>query len=364
MGYHMLASGNCEGESIQTRADCNAAARFLGLADTSSIADGQTGVTFDPPWCYYESNSLKFNPGLNTGPCTAFDRCLCHGIPPPSTPPPPPPPRGTAIEVTAGAQWCTLTSHTAEYPDADQCVTDGIGVDHGNNERCTMLVNQAAILFAPVFETENRFDYITIYDENGYSRGQYSGGSSAWPAEGVPMGAGSTFTWRTDGSVTNGGFIICSRFMTPPNTPPAPPPPPVSPSPASPPASPSPLSPPNNPGVVLDQDGNAALSEEAQDAVAALPAIIGVSVAVAVVALGAIAFAIIMLRRRKRRGSNTTTIVKSVSVTTIANPISQSPTGHAVSPNEIEVGGMKNYPTTSGYPAVSLTLTEDDESKI
>ena len=176
------------------------------------------------------------------------------------------------------------------------------------------------------------------------------------------MRAGSTFTWRTDGLVTNGGFIICSRFMTPPNTPPAPPPPPVSPSPASPPASPSPLSPPNNPGVVLDQDGNAALSEEAQDAVAALPAIIGVSVAVAVVALGAIAFAIIMLRRRKRRG--TTTIVKSVSVTTIANPISQSPTGHAVSPNEIEVGGMKNYPTTSGYPAVSVTLTEDDESKI
>ena len=45
MGYHMLDSGNCEGESIQTRADCNAAARFLGLADTSSIADGQTGVT-------------------------------------------------------------------------------------------------------------------------------------------------------------------------------------------------------------------------------------------------------------------------------------------------------------------------------
>ena len=70
-------------------------------------------------------------------------------------------------------------------------------------------------------------------------------------------------------------------------------------------------------------------------------------------------------RRKKRRGSNTTTIVKSVSVTTIANPISQSPTGHAVSPNEIEVGGMKeNYPTTSGYPAVSVTLTEDDESKI
>ena len=225
-----------------------------------------------------------------------------------------------------------------------------------------MLVNQAAILFAPVFDTENRYDYITIYDENGYSRGQYDGGSSEWPAEGVPMRAGSTFTWRSDSSVTNGGFIICSRFMTPPNTPPAPPPPPVSPSPASPPASPSPLSPPNNPGVVLDQDGNAALSEEAQDAVAALPAIIGVSVAVAVVALGAIAFAIIMLRRRKRRG--TTTIVKSVSVTTIANPISQSPTGHAVSPNEIEVGGMKNYPTTSGYPAVSLTLTEDDESKI
>ena len=124
--------------------------------------------------------------------------------------------------MTAGAQWCTLTSHTAEYPDADQCVTDGIGVPHGNNERCTMLVNQAAILFAPVFDTENRYDYITIYDENGYSRGQYSGGSSAWPAEGVPMGAGSTFTWRTDGSVTNGGFIICSRFMTPPNAPPAP----------------------------------------------------------------------------------------------------------------------------------------------
>ena len=41
--------------------------------------DGEKGVDYDPPYCYYEGGSLKFNEfGTNIGPCTAIDKCLCR----------------------------------------------------------------------------------------------------------------------------------------------------------------------------------------------------------------------------------------------------------------------------------------------
>ena len=43
------------------------------------IDDGQNGVTYAPPFCYFEGESLKFNNwGTNTGPCTTSDQCICR----------------------------------------------------------------------------------------------------------------------------------------------------------------------------------------------------------------------------------------------------------------------------------------------
>jgi hypothetical protein len=35
------------------------------------------GVSYDPKFCYWENEQLKFNQGRNTGSCSSWDRCLC-----------------------------------------------------------------------------------------------------------------------------------------------------------------------------------------------------------------------------------------------------------------------------------------------
>ena len=58
--------------------ECETAAQELGLSDTTVVDDGQNGVSYDPPYCYFEGGSLKFNfLGTNTGSCTTSDNCLC-----------------------------------------------------------------------------------------------------------------------------------------------------------------------------------------------------------------------------------------------------------------------------------------------
>ena len=69
--------------------ECSAAAAALGLSDTTAASDGQpNGVGYDPPYCYFESNSLKFNAGANTGSCTSIDQCVCSTSAAPPSPPP------------------------------------------------------------------------------------------------------------------------------------------------------------------------------------------------------------------------------------------------------------------------------------
>ena len=71
----------CEGNgavSIKTLADCSAAGAALGLSDKTAVDDGQNGESYDPPYCYFEGGSLKFNSaGTNTGDCTDKDTCVC-----------------------------------------------------------------------------------------------------------------------------------------------------------------------------------------------------------------------------------------------------------------------------------------------
>ena len=68
--------------NIMTASDCELAAWQLNLADKTVTDDGQNdGENFDPPYCYFEGNSLKFNKrGKNTGPCTTDDKCVCIAL--------------------------------------------------------------------------------------------------------------------------------------------------------------------------------------------------------------------------------------------------------------------------------------------
>ena len=71
---------------IKTLAECEAAAQYLGLNDTSAKEVNGHDAT-DPPYCYFEGGQLKFNSnGTNTGDCgnsnitvnpTKYDKCLC-----------------------------------------------------------------------------------------------------------------------------------------------------------------------------------------------------------------------------------------------------------------------------------------------
>ena len=80
--YVLVASGpTCSAGShvIKSLSECSAAAVVLELSDTTAVDDNQSGVTYDPPYCYFENNVLKFNSnGLNTGNCTATDKCVCR----------------------------------------------------------------------------------------------------------------------------------------------------------------------------------------------------------------------------------------------------------------------------------------------
>ena len=75
---------------ITTNSECEAAAQHLGLSDTSA-EDGKNEPRpyNDPPYCYFEGGSLKFNSdATNTGACSGYDKCLCKSPPTTSSPTP------------------------------------------------------------------------------------------------------------------------------------------------------------------------------------------------------------------------------------------------------------------------------------
>ena len=77
--YVLRTSGRCpSGTEIRSISECSAAATYLNLGDQWASYDNQYRVSYDPPYCYYEGGSLKFNDyGRNTGTCSSSDRCLC-----------------------------------------------------------------------------------------------------------------------------------------------------------------------------------------------------------------------------------------------------------------------------------------------
>ena len=77
--YALVTSGsNCT--RITSLWECSFAAEVLGLSDTTATDDNQSGVHYDPPYCYFESSILQYNSnGLNTGSCSGSDKCICAG---------------------------------------------------------------------------------------------------------------------------------------------------------------------------------------------------------------------------------------------------------------------------------------------
>ena len=80
IAYILVDSPQVTCNNIKTPSECEAAALELELPDTSATDDGQNGYYLDPPYCYFESNNLKFNyGGTNTGSCGSNnDKCICH----------------------------------------------------------------------------------------------------------------------------------------------------------------------------------------------------------------------------------------------------------------------------------------------
>merc|ERR1711907_385576 len=82
--FYLIESGNGDDcMRIKSELECKAAAEQLNLADITVQDDRQShphGKPYDPPYCYLEAGSLKFNPdGANSGPCHSWDKCICGG---------------------------------------------------------------------------------------------------------------------------------------------------------------------------------------------------------------------------------------------------------------------------------------------
>ena len=77
--WALLTDGVCD-KHVESSDECNAAARFLSVRDTTSEADQQPqGVSWDPSGCYHEFGYLKHHLQMrNTGKCTVIDQCLCR----------------------------------------------------------------------------------------------------------------------------------------------------------------------------------------------------------------------------------------------------------------------------------------------
>lgn len=98
--YELRTEGSC-GRGVTSLAECNAAAAALGLGNGPAEDDGQQGVDWDPPYCYSEGGSLKFNSnGLNKGECGFYDVCLCTLAPVP-----------TLAPVSAIGSFCGFEQH-------------------------------------------------------------------------------------------------------------------------------------------------------------------------------------------------------------------------------------------------------------
>ena len=75
--YVIIEDSAMSCDFVRSVSECEVAAQALGLADITADYDNQYGSRNDPPFCYFEYGSLKFNyRGTNTGSCAG--KCLCR----------------------------------------------------------------------------------------------------------------------------------------------------------------------------------------------------------------------------------------------------------------------------------------------
>ena len=86
-GYKLTSTLGEACDFIMSSSECKSAAEYLGLPTTEVIDDKNESPKYDPPYCYFENNILKYNyDGTNTGECGGgykgnpiyVDRCLCR----------------------------------------------------------------------------------------------------------------------------------------------------------------------------------------------------------------------------------------------------------------------------------------------
>ena len=85
-GFVIVDDSTIPCDPILSASECEFAAQYLNLSDTTVKDDSANpNPTYDPPFCYFEGGSLKFNDGSNTGSCgvgsgSRFDQCICRNI--------------------------------------------------------------------------------------------------------------------------------------------------------------------------------------------------------------------------------------------------------------------------------------------
>jgi len=85
--------------------------------------------------------------------------------------------------------------------DANNCLTDGSGnYNYASSESCSIGVLNGGVLTATEFDTESRYDYLTI---NGIT---YSGSDGP---NNINVAAGSTISWASDTGINRAGWTIC-----------------------------------------------------------------------------------------------------------------------------------------------------------
>ena len=79
--HELRNSGTCSqsigGSSIQSKAECEQAARAWNLSDTSVSHSNATSATH-PPGCIFDGQELRFGSLNNTGVCSMATKCLCR----------------------------------------------------------------------------------------------------------------------------------------------------------------------------------------------------------------------------------------------------------------------------------------------
>jgi hypothetical protein len=92
---------------------------------------------------------------------------------------------------------------TLSGSNTGQCAVDGIcfsSLNYATDERCTFTMGNGGVLNVISFDTESRYDELTV------GGSQYSGTTGP---QSVSVSAGEEITWSSDYSTTEAGFEIC-----------------------------------------------------------------------------------------------------------------------------------------------------------